>query len=91
MYEIFVTKNFSKALKKLHEKERRRIKNKLRVVAKNPWLYFLRLRSLPFFRLRIGKYRIIAQIIPSKKRITLLSIVPRRTAYKKLRKNKQQN
>ena len=84
MYEIILTKTFADELKKLEKKESERIKKKLETAKENPWLYFQRLAGYEFFRLRVGKYRIIASIIPREKRIYLMSVRLRKKAYDRL-------
>jgi mRNA-degrading endonuclease RelE of RelBE toxin-antitoxin system len=83
MYEIYITKNFAKELKKLNEKERERIKEKLKATKENPFLYFERMKASPLFKIRVGKFRIRARINLSKKEIWPLSIKLRKNAYKK--------
>lgn len=84
MFEIYLTKTFAREFKKFEKKERERIKKKLLSSAKDPTHFFERLTSHNLFKLRIGKYRIIAQINFSKKKIILLSIGHRKKVYKKL-------
>lgn len=71
-------------LKNLEKKERERIREKLFSSAKNPLHFFEKLTDYELFKLRIGKYRIIAQINFSKRKIILLSIKHRKKVYRKL-------
>ena len=84
MFELLLSKTFALELKKLEKKERERIKEKLSATTKNPWLFWQRLSGSKFFRARVGKYRIISQINPSKKIIFLVSVKHRKKVYKKL-------
>ena len=83
MFELNLTKTFALELKKLEKTERERIKEKLLTASINPWNYFQRLTGHDLFRIRIGKYRVIAQINSTKKKITLLS-VHRKKVYREL-------
>lgn len=84
MFAILLTETFAKELKKLESQLRERIKKKLETAQKEPFLYFERLKGHDLFKLRIGKYRVIAQINPVKKQIILLSIGYRKNVYEKL-------
>ena len=84
MFETLLTETFARELKKLEEQLRERIKKKLETTKENPFLYFERLKGHELFKLRVGKYRIIAQISTPKKQITLISIGHRKNIYDKL-------
>jgi len=79
-----LTEAFAREFKKTEEQTRARVKKKLETASQEPFLYFERLKGQELFKLRIGKYRIIAQISPAKKQITLLSIGLRKNIYDKL-------
>jgi len=84
LFELFLTKSFATELKKLEKKERERIKQKLSLSCKDPWMYFQRLTRHDLFRIRIGKYRVITQINTRENKITLLSVKHRKKVYKNL-------
>jgi len=84
LFEIYLTKTFAREFKKFGKKERERVKKKLFSSARNPLHFFERLTGDGLFKLRIGKYRIIAQINFSKRKIILLSIKHRKKVYRKL-------
>lgn len=84
MFEILLTETFAKEFKKLETALRERIKKKIQTVRQEPFLYFERLSGQELFKLRIGKYRIIAEINSIKKTITLLSIGHRKNIYDKI-------
>jgi len=84
LFELFLTKTFAREFKKLEKKERERIKKKLRLTAQKPDSYYERLTGHGLFKLRVGKYRLIAQINWTAKKITLLSVKHRQQAYRKL-------
>lgn len=84
MFELCLTKSFASELKKLEKTERKRIKEKLLIASKKPLSYFQRLTRHKLFRIRIGKYRVIALINSAEKKITLLSVKHRKKVYREL-------
>ena len=84
MFEVLLTETFAREFKTLETTLRKRIKKKLENIRQNPLQYFERLSGQELFKLRIGKYRIIAQISIGQKKITLLSIGHRKNIYDKL-------
>jgi len=83
VFEILLTETFAREFKTLENALRERIKKKLETVRQNPLQYFERLSGQQLFKLRIGKYRAIAQISIAQKKITLLSIGHRKNIYDK--------
>ncbi len=67
-------------LSKLGKKTRRRIFDKILSTKKNPFSYFKRLSGRKDYRLRVGDYRVIADI--SKEMIQVTNIGHRRNIYK---------
>jgi len=84
LFEILLTKTFADELKKLEGQTSERIKKKLESAKQDPLLYFEMLKGHELFKLRVGKYRIIAQVSIIKKQITLLSVGHRKKVYNKL-------
>ncbi len=84
MFETLLTETFAKEFKKLEKHFTERVKKKLLAIKQNPFLHFERLSGHELFKLRIGKYRIIAEINTAKKTITLLSIGHRKNVYDKI-------
>ena len=84
MFELLVPKNFADELKKLQKFEIVRIKEKLTSAQENPLHYFERLPGHELFRIRIGKFRVIASINFNARTITLISVGLRKNIYKKL-------
>ena len=81
---MLLTETFAREFKTLETPLRERIKKKLESTRQNPLQYFERLSGQQLFKLRIGKYRIIAQISIAQNKITLLSIGHRKNIYNKL-------
>jgi len=67
----------------MHEIER--IKEKLRAAQENPMLYFERLSGLELYKLRVGKFRVIAVINFREKTISPISVKLRKNAYDQLK------
>ena len=84
MFELLLTETFARELKKLDRQTREMVKKKLEKTQSEPLLFFERLSGSALFKLRVGKYRIIAQISSIKKQIILLSIGHRKNVYNKL-------
>ncbi|MFA5797252.1 MAG: type II toxin-antitoxin system RelE/ParE family toxin [Candidatus Woesearchaeota archaeon] len=61
---------------------RRRIYEKVLSTATNPFRYFIRLEGRADYKLRVGHYRVIADIDQSMKRISVTLIGHRRNVYK---------
>jgi len=84
LFEVLLTETFAREFKTLETPLRERIKKKLESTRQNPLQYFERLSGQQLFKLRIGKYRIIAQISIAQNKITLLSIGHRKKVYDKI-------
>lgn len=84
MFEIRLTESFAKALRKLENTEIERIKEKLKDSQENPMLFFERLSGHELYKLRIGKFRVIASFSFREKTITCLSVGLRKNVYNRL-------
>jgi mRNA-degrading endonuclease RelE of RelBE toxin-antitoxin system len=85
LFEIFLTKTFASELKKLQKHEISRIKKKLISCSKKPFLFFERLQGTKLFKLRIGKFRVLASVNSIDRKITCLSVALRKKIYKRLK------
>ena len=73
-----------KQLERLPKKDIKRILLKIKDdVEKDPYQHVARLVGQPFYRLRVGHYRIIMQILNGKMLILILQVKKRSKAYKK--------
>ncbi|MFC1774869.1 type II toxin-antitoxin system RelE/ParE family toxin [Nanoarchaeota archaeon] len=81
MYEVIYSDLALESLDKLSSKIRTRIVNKISSTKKNPFRYFLRLKKMKSYRLRVGDYRVIADI--SYNQIYIHYVIHRRNAYKR--------
>lgn len=60
------------------------IVSKVRQTKENPHHFFERLVSLPYYKLRVGDYRVIADLQEKIKIISIIRIGHRKTVYKRL-------
>ncbi|MBT3582321.1 type II toxin-antitoxin system RelE/ParE family toxin [archaeon] len=82
MFDIFFTAESKKYLKKLNEKDKIRIISSLERCRIRPHSFIKKLVSSPYFRLRVGNYRIILDIQSGKLLIIVIEIGHRRNIYK---------
>lgn len=81
MHEIIFDKKAIEFLKKLPKLIRKRVYDKIISTKEKPFHFFERLKAKKEYKLRIGDYRVIADI--SDKRIEVLMIGHRKNVYKK--------
>jgi len=82
MYEVVFTKKAESQLKKLSHDLQKRIISVLERVKIKPEKYFSRLVSEKAYKLRVGDYRVIADIFNDKLIILVLKVQHRRNIYK---------
>ena len=70
-------------LKRLENKEAKRIIEKLKESAKEPNAFFERLVGREEYRLRVGDYRVIANILNKEKKIMVRSVGHRKNVYRR--------
>jgi len=70
-------------LKKLDNKTAKRILDKLQSSAKNPVHFFERLSGREEYKLKIGDYRVIANILQNENTVFIRSLGHRKNIYKK--------
>ena len=81
MYSIQIEKNAEDFLKKLQKKDAEIILNKIYSIREDPFRYVKRLQGEKLWRLRIGNYRTIVDIIISMNKIIVVRIGHRRNVY----------
>ena len=69
-------------LKKLPIDIQQRIINKLTIAQNNPFHYFIHLKGRPDYKLRIGDYRVIADINQKERTIEVTKVGHRKNIYK---------
>ncbi len=81
MYSIQIAENAERFLRKLEKKEAEIILNKIYSIRDNPFRFLKRLQGEKLWRLRIGDYRAVADIIVSMNRIIIVRIGHRKNVY----------
>lgn len=84
MYEIIFSAIARKKLKKLDKHTQARVLSSLERIRVRPELFVRRLVDLPYYRLRVGDYRVILDIKKDKLIIFVVTIGPRKKIYKSL-------
>lgn len=84
MYEIIFDEEVINFLNKLPVEIKERIFNKIISAKENPLHYFERLVGRTEYKLRVGDYRIIAEIDQSQERINIVVVGHRKNIYKNL-------
>ena len=84
MYTINFDPEAIDFLKKIEKNTAKRIWNKILSTKENPHRYFERLVGRTDYKLRVGDYRIIADISNENKTIQILLIGKRENVYKKI-------
>ena len=87
-YELVFDTNAIDFLETLPADLRKRIFDKLMVAKENPAHFFERLEGRQDYKLRVGDYRVIADINSSLGRIEITLIDHRKKVYKRLPKEK---
>jgi len=86
MYDLEFDDKSLEYLNKHEKKIRKRVFEKLLSTKKNPFRFFKKLSYREGYKLRIGNYRIIADIDNKSKKIKIRLIRHRKNIYEKLRK-----
>jgi mRNA interferase RelE/StbE len=82
MFDLFFTEESKKFLKKLNKPDSTRIISTLERCRVRPHSYVKKLVSSPYFRLRVGNYRVILDIKAGKLIIIVVEIGHRKKIYK---------
>ena len=81
LYELVWSPKIRDKLKKLDEKTAVHIIKKIKSIQENPIPYLKKLKQIPYWRLRVGDYRIIIDLDLADKKITLLNLGHRKNIY----------
>lgn len=82
MFKIVFSQEALYQLKKLDNRNAGGIIEKTKETVENPLHYFKRLRGREEYKLRVGNYRIIANIMQKEKTIFVRSLGHRKNVYK---------
>lgn len=80
-YKVIIPAKPEVQLKKLPNEIQKRVINKLIVAQEDPFCYFIRLKGRQDYKLRIGDYRIIADINQVERTIKITKIGHRKNIY----------
>ncbi len=81
MFQIELTETAKDFLKKLQEKDAEIILNKIYSIRENPYRFLKRLQGEKLWRLRIGDYRVVVDVIVSMNKIIVIRIGHRKNIY----------
>jgi mRNA-degrading endonuclease RelE of RelBE toxin-antitoxin system len=84
MFALAYDSKAAKQIEKLPLEIGARIANKLRKSKQNPLRFFERLQGRLDYRLRVGKYRVIADIDFVEQKITVTFVGHRKNVYEKI-------
>lgn len=83
MYKLVFDTKAIEQLEKFPKLVRKRIFNKLQTTKENPRRFFEGLEGRPEYKLRVGDYRVIADILDEKIMILVLYVDHRKRVYKR--------
>ena len=81
MFQIEITETAKDFLKKLEKKDAEIILNKIYSIRENPYRFLKRLQDEKLWRLRIGDYRAIVDVIVSMNKMIVVRIGHRKNVY----------
>ena len=81
MYSIHIEEGAEKFLKKLNKQDAKLIFKKIYSIRDNPFRFLKRLQGEKLWRLRIGDYRAIIDVIVSYNKVIVLRIGHRKNIY----------
>lgn len=84
MYQLIYSEEAFKQLKKLDKETQKRLLSTLERIRIRPYPHIKKLVGSPYFRLRVGDYRIILDIKETKLLIFIIKVGHREKIYKKL-------
>ncbi len=83
MYEIAISKKAKNQLKKLSKEKKNRIGGVLERIRIRPYSYIKKIVGTKLFRLRVGDYRVILDVVNKNLIIYVIEIGHRKKIYKK--------
>jgi mRNA interferase RelE/StbE len=84
MYEVIFDDKAIEFLEKLDKKNKERIFNKIISTKDDPFHFFEKLTKRDLYKLRVGDYRVIADISKNEIKILILLIGHRKNIYDKI-------
>ena len=83
-YELIFDENALQQLSKLPTDIKSRIFKKLQNVKEDPHFFFIKLVGRSEYKLRIGDYRVIADLIDNRLQVLVLYVDHRKRVYKRI-------
>jgi mRNA interferase RelE/StbE len=83
-YVLIFDEKVIEKLEKFPKNIKKRILNKLEATKVNPYHFFEKLEGRPEYKLRVGDYRVIAEISNKNIQIFVLYVGHRKNIYKKI-------
>lgn len=80
-YEVKWTGTAARCLEKMNNVDAKRILEKMELVSKNPFHYIKRLKGVPLYSLRTGKYRVIMSVERENLVILVVDVGKRKNVY----------
>jgi len=84
MFQINLSQEAKRDLRKINKKDREIILKKIYSIRKNPLHFIERLSGVNLWKLRIGDYRAILQIMTKTNNINVIKLGHRKDIYKRL-------
>ncbi len=81
MFQIELTETAKDFLKKLQKKDAEVVLNKIYSIRENPYRFLKRLQGEKLWRLRIGDYRAVVDVVVSMNKIIVIRIGHRKNVY----------
>jgi len=82
-WQVMWSEKSVKQLKKIDKKNAIKIRDSVLEISNDPYQKVVRLTDSPFFRLRIGNYRVILDLQQNKVIVFVIQVDHRRKIYKK--------
>jgi len=83
MWELFYTETALAFLEKLDKPQKERIHSKLNETKQEPRRFFSHMVSLPLYKMRIGDYRVIADLQDEMKIVAIIKVGHRKNVYER--------
>ena len=86
MYKIVFREDAEKQFLKLEKEIQKRISKTLEKIRFRPYSFVERLVGLPYYKLKVGKFRVLLNIKPEEEVIFIMRVGHRKNIYKEISK-----
>lgn len=80
-YEIIIPEHIQKYIRSLQTADKKRLLQKIFDLKKDPFRYVIRMTDSPYYRMRVGRFRVIMDIDQETIRIYIVKVGDRSTVY----------